>query len=75
IHRYNGRVFIAPPWRTIFAQDTERRQDFSEAVGTYLAMVGAYAACGYELVELPCVTVAERVRFVRDRIGPTRTSS
>ncbi|MGD9844710.1 MAG: AAA family ATPase [Variibacter sp.] len=75
IHRYNGRVFIAPPWRTIFAQDTERKQDFSEAVGTYLAMVGAYAACGYELVELPCVTVAERVRFVRDRIGPTRTSS
>jgi predicted ATPase len=63
-HRYNRRVFIAPPWRTIFTQDTERKQNFSEAVGTYLAMVGAYSAYGYELVELPCVSVAERVRFV-----------
>ncbi|HEY9579494.1 hypothetical protein [Sphingopyxis granuli] len=26
LFRYNRRVFIAPPWRAIFGQDTERKQ-------------------------------------------------
>ncbi|MGE0753421.1 MAG: AAA family ATPase [Variibacter sp.] len=65
-YRYNARVFVAPPWRKIFAQDAERKQDFAEAERTYLAMIGAYSACGYELVVLPCVTVEARVAFVRD---------
>jgi predicted ATPase len=75
LYRYNRRVFVAPPWRKIFTQDAERKQDFSEAVATYLAMVGAYSACGYELVELPCVPVAERVRFVLEQLVRARPSS
>jgi predicted ATPase len=67
-YRYNARVFVAPPWRKIFAQDAERKQDFAEAVSTYLAMIAAYSACGYELIELPCVTVEARVAFVREHL-------
>ena len=62
--RYHRRVFIAPPWREIYAQDAERKQDFDEAQRTYDAMVEVYTGLGYELVELPRVSVAERVRFV-----------
>ena len=62
--RYHRRVFIAPPWREIYAQDAERKQDFDEAQRTYTAMVATYTACGYELVELPRASVEERVRFV-----------
>ena len=29
--RYRPQVFIAPTWREIYAQDTERKQDFHEA--------------------------------------------
>ena len=63
-HRYNARVFILPPWREIFRQDSERKQDFAEAVRTYEMMVRAYGDYGYELVEVPRAPVDERVRFV-----------
>jgi len=62
--RYHARVFIAPPWQAIYAQDAERKQDFDEAQRTYDAMVGTYMEFGYELVELPRVSVEERVAFV-----------
>jgi len=62
--RYHRRVFIAPPWRAIFRQDAERRQDFAEAERTHAAMAATYASLGYELVSLPCEPVEGRVRFI-----------
>ena len=59
------RGFIAPPWREIFEQDAERKQDFAEAQATYQAMVAVYTGLGYELVTLPLVPLPERARFVR----------
>lgn len=67
--RYARRIFIAPPWPEIFRQDGERRQDYDEAVRTYGAMVETYAGYGYELLELPRASVAERVRFVLQAVG------
>lgn len=68
IYRYNGLVFLAPPWPEIFRQDRERKQDFAEAVRTCDALASTYRELGYELAELPRATVEERVRFVLDRI-------
>ncbi|HKT89991.1 MAG TPA: AAA family ATPase [Candidatus Sulfotelmatobacter sp.] len=64
IFRYNRKVFIAPPWREIFSQDLERKQDFDEAVRTYDAMALTYTDLGYALIELPRVPVEERVKVV-----------
>lgn len=69
IFRYNRRVFIAPPWREIFQQDRERKQDFEEAVRTFQTLAVTYQDLGYELVELPRVSVEERVRFVLEKSG------
>ena len=69
LFRYSPRVFIAPPWREIFAQDAERRQDFAEAERTYQAMAETYTGLGYELVMLPRLPVADRMRFVLGEIG------
>lgn len=66
--RYRRTVFIAPPWREIFTQDAERKQDFAEAERTYAAMAEIYPRYGYTLVELPLASVAERVSFVLDRL-------
>jgi predicted ATPase len=68
--RYNRRVFIAPPWREIFRPDLEREQTFDEAVRTYEAMVATYSEQGYDLVEIPRVSIEERVRFIRNNIEP-----
>lgn len=63
-YRYNRHVFIAPPWPAIYTNDAERRQTLAEAERTYRAMTAIYPAFGYELVELPRASVAERVAFV-----------
>ncbi len=62
--RYNRRVFIAPPWREIFQIDAERRQSFEEARATYEAMIESYSDLGYELIQLPLISVEERVNFL-----------
>lgn len=67
-YRYNPRVFLAPPWKEIFVQDTERKQTFSEAEATFHAMQGVYSGLGYEPVLLPLESVAQRAAFVRAAI-------
>lgn len=67
--RYDRRVFIAPVWPEIFAQDAERRQDLDEAQRTFDAMAAVYPRFGYEVVELPRVPVAERLAFVLSRLA------
>lgn len=67
--RYHRRVLAAPPWPEIYERDTERRQSFAEAVRTYEAVAAAYRESGYELVELPRASVAQRVRFASGLAG------
>jgi predicted ATPase len=62
--RYHRRVFVAPPWRDIFALDAERKQSFDEATETYEMMVETYSALGYDLIPLPLSSVQERLQFV-----------
>jgi predicted ATPase len=66
---YNHVVFVAPPWREIFRQDQERKQDFDEAIRTYEALVSVYKALRYELVEIPCLPQDDRVSFILSRVG------
>lgn len=67
--RYHPRVFIAPPWRAIYSGDEERRQSWSVAVRTFEAMRETYADFGYDLVELPRASVAERADFMVSSIN------
>jgi predicted ATPase len=74
VFRYYRRVFINPPWREIFQQDRERKQGFDEAVRTYDVLVATYTTYGYELVEIPRVSVEQRVRFVLQSLGLPKSS-
>lgn len=73
--RYARRVFLAPPWKEIYRTDSERKQDFEEAVRTYELLVEVYRECGYELVELPRLAAAARARFIVERLGLAEGSS
>jgi predicted ATPase len=68
-HRYWRRVFLAPPWREIYKIDSERKQNFDEAVRTYSLMQNTYEGCGYEVVTMPRVSVEERVEFILSDVG------
>ena len=61
---YCSRVFLAPPWSEIYAQDSMRRHDFDAAVVEYEHLALLLPALGYEPVELPLVSVEKRADFV-----------
>ena len=62
--RYNDKVFIAPPWKNIYRNDEERKQGFEEAVKTFDVMIRVYNDLRYTTIELPKVSVEERVGFI-----------
>jgi predicted ATPase len=64
IHRYNKRVFLAPPWPEIYTLDQERRHDFAEAVAEYDRLIAVYPALGYDIHVLPKVSVTERANWI-----------
>ncbi len=63
-YRTNALVFLAPPWPEIYRQDSERHQDWAEAVRTFELVRDAYAEAGYRTVEIPKDTLVRRVSFV-----------
>jgi predicted ATPase len=67
-HVYYPKVFVAPPWRAIFEQDDERMETFQEAEKAHEQLMRTYGKQGYELVELPLVSPAERVEFIRQKL-------
>ena len=68
-HRYASPVFLAPPWRELFASDAERRHDFASAVAEYDRLAAAFPALGYDVIRLPKISVPERVAFILERVG------
>jgi predicted ATPase len=63
-YRYNTMVFMAPPWEEIYTTDGERKQTYQEAIDTHRLMVAVYQEYGYQPIELPRVSPAERAEFV-----------
>lgn len=64
---YAKLVFLAPPWPEIFANDDMRRHDFASAVSEYERICRALEQLGYEMAELPKVSVAVRAAYLTDR--------
>ena len=64
LHRYNKRVFLAPPWPEIYVLDQERRHGLAEAVAEYDRLIDVYARLRYDIHVLPKVTVAERASWI-----------
>lgn len=62
--RFNRLVFLTPPWPEIYRQDAERQHGLDEAIIEYERLLRDYPALGYEVVELPKVSVAERADLV-----------
>ena len=65
--RYRQRVFLAPAWRQIFTTDSERTQNFADAIAGSQEARAAYESHGYEVISLPLAPVCERADFVLAR--------
>lgn len=62
--RYNKQVFLLPPWREIYENDAERKQDFEEATRTYDIMNIVYNRLEYRIIEIPLLAVDKRADFI-----------
>lgn len=67
--RYAPRIFVAPHWPEIYANDGERKQSIEEAEATYRAVSDVYIRLGYEIITLPLTSVTERMAFVLAALG------
>jgi len=68
LYRYNPQVFVAPPWEDIYCTDDERKLPYSHSGKLDRELRAIYGRFGYALIDLPCVSVAERADFVLARL-------
>lgn len=66
VYRYYPIVLVARPWAEIYSTDDERTMSFEATLPFQRLMEAAYGEAGYELVEIPRGSIAERGAFVRD---------
>ena len=68
-YAYHRQVFMFPPWQEIYRNDFERDQSFIEAERVHNRVTGWYVRCGYELIEVPKVSVQLRMEYVLQVLG------
>jgi predicted ATPase len=69
LFRYHPTVFLLPPWREIYVNDTERGQDWAAALRGHTAARDTYQQLGYHIVELPRTDVPGRVAALLGHLG------
>jgi predicted ATPase len=67
--KYAKEVFLTPPWKEIFVNDNERRENFIEAEKVYNLIKKVYLDLGYEIIEIPKVDVKKRSDFILERLN------
>ncbi len=66
---YNRTVFITPPWQDIFVNDSERPESFKDAAEINNFLISTYKELGFNMVELPKVSIEKRVAFIKEVLG------
>lgn len=66
---YHSQVLFCRPEASIYVQDEVRPYPFEEALEIHHALVRVYQELGYEVVEVPFMSVAERVQFVESHLA------
>ncbi len=62
------QIFLLPPWKQIYTSDSERYESFDQAQEIYHHLLEIYTNFGYNCIEVPLGTVAERSNFILDTI-------
>lgn len=67
-HRYHQRAFITPPWPEIYTQDEERMETLEEMQELHEQLMHTYASHGYEMIEVPRLSIEERVSWIKGQL-------
>ncbi len=67
-YRYAPLVFVTPPWPEIYINDAIRKETFDEAVCIHQAVLETYSGLNYQIIELPLISVSDRISFILQTI-------
>lgn len=63
-----SKTFILPPWEEIYLSDSERYENFEQALTIQNHLIETYKKYGYDLIEVPKDTVENRILYILDKI-------
>ena len=63
-----SKTFILPPWEEIYQSDTERYENFEQAIMIQKHLIETYKKYGYDLIEVPKDTVENGILYILDKI-------
>ena len=66
--RYNPTVFYFAAWQEIYTNDEDRKIGFAGAQAFGVDVKSIYESLGYQMLEVPQLSIEERVRFILERI-------
>lgn len=65
---YHHQAFFCRPERSIYVQDEVRPYPFEGAVAIHNALVDVYQQLGFEVIEVPFMSLDERVGFIQQTL-------
>ena len=68
LYKYD-MVFIMPPWEEIYASDSERYENFEQAMALHHHLEDTYKRLNYAVIEVPKGSVNKRAQFILSRVG------
>jgi predicted ATPase len=68
-YRYFSKIFVLPPWKAIYKNDAERDGTFEHADSVNRITQEWYRRCGYQVVEVPMISVNERCTFILQELA------
>ncbi|MEM5566925.1 ATP-binding protein [Psychroserpens sp. AS72] len=67
-HVYD-KVFVLAPWQEIFVSDSERYENFDQAVEIHHSLLDTYKRFGYNLIDVPFDSISSRADFILDHFN------
>lgn len=62
-------IFILAPWQEIFTSDSERYENFEEAIEIHKHLLETYKRFGYNLIDVPFGSVESRSDFILESLN------
>ena len=62
--RFEKDVFICPPWKEIYSNDSIRPYPYEDILLLHRQIVSIYDKLGFNLIEIPKLPIAQRADFV-----------
>lgn len=62
-------IFVLAPWQEIFTSDSERYENFEEAIEIHHHLMQSYIRFGYQLTDVPFGSVESRTDFILDTLN------